>query len=93
MFFLAVVLLISPYCSNVESAEKQAPAAQQNAQKSAPLPTSKNQEIQNVKPKKPVKIRLHRNANGEYAWDITGDNADEICRADSRLKKLLKIEK
>lgn len=53
---------------------------------------TKKPEIQQVKPKKPVKIKLHRNANGEYTWDLTGDNVDEIVRADSRLRKLLKLE-
>lgn len=53
---------------------------------------TKKPEIQQVKPKKPVKIKLHRNANGEYTWDLTGDSVDEIVRADTRLKKLLKLE-
>ena len=53
---------------------------------------TKKPEIQQVKPKKPVKIKLHRNANGEYVWDLTGDSVDDIVRADSRLKKLLKLE-
>ena len=53
---------------------------------------TKKPAIQQVKPKKPVKIKLHRNANGEYIWDLTGDSVDEIVRADSRLKKLLKLE-
>jgi hypothetical protein len=39
-----------------------------------------------------MKMKLHRSANNEYRWDITGDNPDEIDRADSRLRKLLKIE-
>jgi len=53
---------------------------------------TKKPEIQQVKPKKPVRIKLHRNANGEYTWDLTGDSVDEIVRADTRLKKLLKLE-
>lgn len=57
-----------------------------------PLHFSKNQDVQQIKPKKPVKIKLHRNTKGEYQWDITGDNVDEIIRADKRLKKLLQIE-
>ena len=57
-----------------------------------PLQFSRNQEIRQIKPRKPARIKLHRNAKGEYQWDITGDNADEIVRADSRLRKLLKVE-
>jgi hypothetical protein len=56
------------------------------------LQFGKNQDVQQVKPKKPVRIKLHRNAKGEYQWDITGDNADEIVRADKRLRKLLEVE-
>lgn len=52
----------------------------------------KQPEIQHVKPKKPVKIKLKRTAEGRYTWDLTGDNADEIVRVDKRLRKLLNIE-
>jgi hypothetical protein len=51
----------------------------------------KQPDIQQVKPQKPVKIKLHRNAKGEYSWDLSGDNVDEVVNADSKLKKLLKI--
>ncbi len=49
-------------------------------------------EIQQVRPQKPVKIKLHRNAKGEYSWDLGGDNVDEIVNADRKLRKLLKIQ-
>ncbi len=52
----------------------------------------KQPEIQQVKPKKPVKIKLKRSADGKYTWDLTGDDVDEIVRVDRRLKTLLKIE-
>ncbi len=52
----------------------------------------KQPEIQQVKPKKPVKIKLKRSADGKYTWELTGDDVDEIVRADKRLKKLLKVE-
>lgn len=52
----------------------------------------KQTEIQQIKPPKPVKIKLHRNNKGEYSWDITGDNVDEIIKADRKLRKLLKVE-
>jgi len=52
----------------------------------------KQPEIQQVKPKKPVKIKLKRLAEGKYTWDLTGDDVDEIVRVDRRLKKLLKID-
>ncbi|MEW6569851.1 MAG: hypothetical protein AB1390_01550 [Nitrospirota bacterium] len=52
----------------------------------------KQPEIQQIKPKKPVKIKLKRTAEGRYSWDLTGDDVDEIVKADTRLRKLLKIE-
>jgi len=53
---------------------------------------TKDNQIQQIKPKKPLRIKLHRNAKGEYSWDITGENVDEIYTADKRLRKLLKID-
>jgi hypothetical protein len=52
----------------------------------------KQPEIQQVRPRRPVKIRLKRSAEGKYTWDLTGDDVDQIIRADKRLKKLLNIE-
>jgi len=45
-----------------------------------------------VRPQKPVKIKLHRNAKGEYSWDLNGDNVDEIVNTDKKLRRLLKIQ-
>jgi hypothetical protein len=52
----------------------------------------KQPEIKQVKPKKPVRIKLKRSAEGKYTWDLTGDDVDEIVRADKRLRKMLNIE-
>ncbi|MGB9710710.1 MAG: hypothetical protein ACPLZA_04340 [Thermodesulfovibrio sp.] len=52
----------------------------------------KDKTLQYAKPKKPVKIKLHRDKKGEYSWDITGENVDEIIKADKRLRQLLKEE-
>lgn len=52
----------------------------------------KQSEIQQVKPQKPVKIKLHRNAKGEYSWELSGDNVDEIANVDKKLRKLLKVQ-
>jgi hypothetical protein len=57
-----------------------------------PVRFEKQPEIQQVKPKKPVKIRLKRSSDGKYTWDITGDDVDEVVRADKRLRKLLNTE-
>lgn len=52
----------------------------------------KQPEIQQVKPKKPVRIKLRRSTDDKYTWEITGDDVDEIVRADRKLRRLLKIE-
>lgn len=39
--------------------------------------------------RKPAKIKLHHNAKGEYTWDISGDNVEEILRIDRRLRKAI----
>lgn len=53
---------------------------------------TKSPEIQQIKPKKPVKIKLKRGAKGEYSWDLSGDSVDDVVRADKRLRKLLEME-
>ncbi|MDI6801646.1 MAG: hypothetical protein QMD01_06310 [Thermodesulfovibrionales bacterium] len=63
-----------------------------NAEEKQPLQFGKDTQIQHIKPKKPVKIKLHRNAKGDYSWDLTGDSVDEVVQADKRLRKLLKVE-
>ncbi len=53
---------------------------------------SKDKVLQYAKPKKPVKIKLHRDKKGEYSWDITGESVEEVIRTDKRLRQLLKEE-
>jgi hypothetical protein len=57
-----------------------------------PLQIKKQPEVQQVKTKKPVKIKLKRLSEGKYTWDLTGDDVDEVVRADKRLRKLLNLE-
>ena len=49
----------------------------------------KQAELQQIRPKKPVKIKLKRTAKDEYSWEVSGDDVDEIVRADHRLRKML----
>lgn len=56
------------------------------------LQFKKQPEIQQIKPKKPVKVHLKRSAEGKYSWELTGDDVDEVVSADKRLRKLLKAE-
>ena len=50
----------------------------------------KQPELQQIKPKKPVKIKLRRSAKDEYTWELSGDDADEIVRTDKKLRKMLR---
>lgn len=43
--------------------------------------------IQQVRPEKPVKIKVKRDNQGRYSWELSGDNPEEIIRVDRRLKK------
>lgn len=52
----------------------------------------KQLEIQQIKPKKPVRIKLRRSADDRYTWEITGDDVDEIIRTDRKIRRMLKIE-
>jgi len=47
-------------------------------------------ELQEIKPHKPVKIKLKRNAKGEYSWDLSGNDTDIIIEADKKLQESLK---
>ncbi len=53
---------------------------------------TKQPQLQQVKPKKPVRIRLKRASKDEYSWELTGDDADEIVRVDKRLRKMLGVQ-
>jgi len=56
------------------------------------LTFKKQPEIQRIKPKKPIKIKLKRLANGTYTWDLTGADIQEIIRIDRELREQLKLE-
>ncbi|WP_297208955.1 MULTISPECIES: hypothetical protein [Thermodesulfovibrio] len=53
------------------------------------IQVTKDKALQYAKPKKPIKIKLHRDKKGEYSWDITGESVDEVIRTDKRLRQLL----
>ncbi len=43
-------------------------------------------ELAEIKPQKPVQIKLKRIKGGEYTWELRGDNADKVIDVDKQLK-------
>jgi hypothetical protein len=82
LFFIFTVILVSLHLTLIPvfSADNK------------PLQIKKQPEIQQIRPKKPVKIKLKRTGEGKYTWDLTGDDLDEIVKADKKLRKLLNLE-
>lgn len=52
----------------------------------------KQPELQQIRPKKPVRIKLKRSAKDEYTWELAGDDVDELIRTDRKLRKQLNIQ-
>ncbi len=47
-------------------------------------------ELVEIKPDRPVKIKLKRSAKGDYSWELSGDDADKILREERKLKESLR---
>ncbi len=77
---LLIFLLIFIFSCTRTGDEQQAPVFKQIPQ------------IQEIKPEKPPKIKLKRDAKDGYSWEISSDNVDEIIEADKKLRKNLKAE-
>lgn len=60
-------------------------------EKNSGFQLKKDQELQQIKPKKPVKIKLKRTPKNEYSWELAGDDVDELIKTDRRLRKLLNV--
>ena len=52
----------------------------------------KEPELQQIRPKKPVRIKLRRSPKDEYTWELTGDDADDIIKTDRKLRKMLNAQ-
>ncbi len=50
-------------------------------------------ELKAIKPEKPVKIKLKRNAAGDYLWELNGSNADKVLKIDRKLREAFVHEK
>lgn len=46
-------------------------------------------EVVEVKPKKPLKINLRRTAEDKYTYEISGEDPEEIIKADRKLRKYI----
>ena len=91
---LSALLSFCQYGCSSRSAEQPQTSVQQESQKgSQQTVLTENREIKDIKPSKPSRIKLHRNSKGEYAWDITGDNPEEVAKTDRRLRQLLNNSK
>lgn len=80
MRYLCIIIIALSFCffvSTVNTAEKDG------------FQFKKQLELQQIKPKKPVKIKLRRSAKNDYTWELTGDDADEIVNTDKKLRKML----
>ena len=44
-------------------------------------------ELKEIKPEKPVKIKLKRGVSGKYSWEISGNDAERIIKANKKLKE------
>ncbi|OGW29762.1 MAG: hypothetical protein A2X59_06640 [Nitrospirae bacterium GWC2_42_7] len=78
IIFLSVVLLA--FFSETCPAEKET------------MKFTKQPELQQIRPKKPVRIKLRRTEKDGYTWELNGDDADEIIKTDRKLRKMLKAQ-
>jgi hypothetical protein len=74
LIFFMMVLFFIPACTGNDGADRK-PVFKQ-------LP-----EMKEIKPGKPVKIKLKRGVSGNCSWEISRDNADRILKANNKLKE------
>ena len=80
MKYLCIIIIALSLCFFLPSA---------NAAEKDNFQFKKQTELQQIKPKKPVKIKLRRSAKDEYTWELSGDDTDEILRTDKKLRRML----
>jgi predicted secreted protein len=78
LFILLIIIFFIPVqaCTDTDRAQERAVFTQ--------IP-----ELKEIKPEKPVKIKLKRNSKGNYSWEISGDNAEKIIETDKKLRGIL----
>ncbi|HBH62315.1 MAG TPA: hypothetical protein DDX85_11390 [Nitrospiraceae bacterium] len=76
VLLLIVLLLMISACSRSEGGRQEAVFKQVA-------------EIAEIRPGSPVKIKLKRNGDGDYSWELSGDDAEKVLLADKKLKESL----
>ena len=76
LLVLMIIVLLMPFHACTDTGGKEQPTVFKQ------IP-----EIQEIKSQKPVKIKLKRNAKGEYSWDISGSNPEKIIEADKKFRE------
>ena len=76
VLLLIVLLLMISACSRSEGGRQEAVFKQVA-------------EIAEIRPGSPVKIKLKRNGDGNYSWELSGDDAEKVLLADKKLKESL----
>lgn len=84
MRYLYIMIIAFLLCFSVPAVPKAFGTAEKDA-----FQFKKQPELQQIKPKKPVKIKLKRSAKDDYTWELTGDDVEEIIKTDKRLRKML----
>lgn len=79
VYFLMFLFLTASACSGAGGTAKDEGSAFKSVQ-----------EISEISPEKPVKIKLKRNGDGEYSWELSGDDVEQIVETDKRLLKYSK---
>ena len=79
--FIAVLLLVT-WVLLINACNDQEGKRQKSVFKQVP-------EIAEIKPEKPVKVKLKRSVNGSYSWEVTGDDTDKVIQANEKLRKAI----
>jgi hypothetical protein len=50
-------------------------------------------QLLEIRPEKPVHIKVKRNASGRYSWELSGDDPDRILEANKKISDSLEVQK
>lgn len=51
-----------------------------------------DQDIRQLRGKRPATVTLKRDDTGRYSWEIKGDDTEEVIAADKRLREYLRLK-